>query len=279
MDDAYGPLRVTVEHGVATVTIDHPPTNLVDGAFIGGLIGLLDACDADDSGVRVLVFTSADPDFFLMHGDVKSILAAAPAASDAPVTTPNVAAATFDRLRTGRAVTIVAIDGAARGGGAEFCSAADLRYGTTRAVLGQPEVPMAILPGAGGTARLPHLLGRSRALELILTGRDVDASEALAVAWLDGVVPPPSLLEHVGAIALRIAAMPTASVAAVKQVVDVSLTHGLHDGLVAESAALARLMAGGGHREPITKFLATGGQTRDGETRRMAQIVDGLLDG
>ena len=62
MDDAYGPLHVAVEHGVATVTIDHPPTNLVDGAFVGGLIGLLDSCDdADD--VRVVVFRSADPDF------------------------------------------------------------------------------------------------------------------------------------------------------------------------------------------------------------------------
>ncbi len=189
MNDAYGPLHVVVEHGVATVTIDHPPTNLVDGAFIGGLIGLLDACDEDHSGVRVLVFTSADPDFFLMHGDVESILGAAPAASDAVVTVPNVAAATFDRLRTSRIVTIAAIDGAARGGGAEFCSAVDLRYGTPRTVLGQPEVPMGILPGAGGTARLPRLVGRSRALEVILTGRDVGADEALSLGWLDGMVP------------------------------------------------------------------------------------------
>ena len=123
---------------------------------------------------------------------------------------PNVAAATFDRLRTGRAVTIVAIDGAARGGGAEFCTAADLRYGSPRVVLGQPEVPMAILPGAGGTARLPRLLGRSRALDLIFTGRDVGAEEALAIGWLDGIVDSASLDEHVGAIARRIAAMPPA---------------------------------------------------------------------
>ena len=135
-----------------------------------------------------------------MHGDVESILAASPPATGAigaEVSAPNVAAATFDRLRTGRAVTIVAIDGAARGGGAEFCTAADLRYGTPRTVLGQPEVPMAILPGAGGTARLPRLLGRSRALDLILTGRDVGADEALAIGWLDGIVASASLDEHV----------------------------------------------------------------------------------
>ena len=151
MNDVYGPLQVAVEHGMATVTIDHPPTNLVDGTLIGGLTGLLDACDADDSGVRVLVFTSADPDFFLMHGDVEALIAV-PGSTD-PVSAPNMAAFTFDRLRTSRAVTIAAIDGAARGGGAEFCSAVDLRYGTPRTVLGQPEVPMGILPGAGGTAR------------------------------------------------------------------------------------------------------------------------------
>ncbi|MEX1007560.1 MAG: enoyl-CoA hydratase-related protein [Acidimicrobiia bacterium] len=108
-------LRGTVDSGVATVTIDHPPTNLVDGAFIGALVGLLDECDRDDN-VRVVVFTSADPDFFLMHGDVGAILAAPPPGPRARVGEPNVAAATFDRLQKARYVTIAAIDGAARGG-------------------------------------------------------------------------------------------------------------------------------------------------------------------
>jgi enoyl-CoA hydratase/carnithine racemase len=274
VNDTYGPLRAVVDDGVATVTIDHPPTNLVDGTFIGALIGLLDACD-DDAGVRVIVFTSADPDFFLMHGDVEAILAI-PSSTD-PVSIPNVAALTFDRLRTGRAVTIAAIDGAARGGGAEFCSAADLRFGTPRTVLGQPEVPMAILPGAGGTARLPRLVGRSRALALILTGRDVSADEAVAIGWLDAVVPSATLAEHVTGVARRIAGMPPASVAAVKQVVDSSLGGTLNEGLVAESAALARLLAIGAHRDPMTRFLAAGGQTRDGEVGRWHEIVDGLV--
>jgi enoyl-CoA hydratase/carnithine racemase len=106
----------------------------------------------------------------------------------------------------------------------------------------------------------------------------VGADEARAIGWLDGVVDSATLDEHVGAVARRIAAMPPASLAAVKHVVDVSLEAGLHDGLVAESAALARLMADGAHRAPMTKFLATGGQTRDGETERMAAIVDGLLE-
>ena len=86
-------------------------------------------------------------------------------------------------------MSIGVLDGAARGGGAEFLAALDLRYGSERAVLGQPEVAMGILPGAGGTARLPHLLGRGRALDVILTGRDVGAEEALRIGWLDACAP------------------------------------------------------------------------------------------
>ncbi len=272
----YGPLRVAFDRGVATVTIEHPPSNLVDGAFIGALIGLLDACDLDPS-VRVVVFVSADPDFFLMHGDVEAILDA-PVSATSEVTAPNVAAVTFARLQAARYVTIAAIDGAARGGGAEFCSAVDLRFGTPLTVIGQPEVPMGILPGAGGTARLGRLLGRSRALDLMLTARDVSADEALAIGWLDAVVSSQSLLERVDAVSRRIAAMPPESVAAVKEVVDASLAGSLDEALVAESAALARLMAAGGHRDRMARFLAAGGQTRDGETRRWPDIVDRLLD-
>jgi enoyl-CoA hydratase/carnithine racemase len=212
-----------------------------------------------------------------MHGDVEAILAAP--VSAALVTEPNIAAATFARLQTARYVTIAAIDGAARGGGAEFCSAVDLRFGTPLTVLGQPEVPMGILPGAGGTARLPRLLGRSRALDLILTARDVGPDEARAIGWLDAVVPSQTLLEHVDGVARRIATMPPASVAAVKEVVDVSLGRTLEEALVAESAALTRLMASGTHREPMRRFLAAGGQTREGETRRWPAIVERLLDG
>jgi enoyl-CoA hydratase/carnithine racemase len=276
MDAAFGPLGVDVARGVASVTIDHPPSNLVDGAFVGALIELLDACDGDD-GVRVVVFTSADRDFFLMHGDVESILAQS--SRRAPVTAPNAAAATFDRLRTSRYVTVAAMDGAARGGGAEFCTACDLRYGTPRARLGQPEVPMGILPGAGGTARLPRLLGRGPALELVLTGGDASADEALALGWLDAVVPVEALSARVDAIARRIAAMPPASVAAVKRVMNASLDGTLHDALVEESAALSALEASDAHRAPMTRFLALGGQTRDGErdSARFAEIVDGML--
>ena len=268
-------LRVEVVAGVATVVIDHPPTNLVDGPFIGALIGLIDRLEADDA-VRVVVFTSADPDFFLMHGDVHGIIAM-PTGPYAPVAEPNVAAATFERLHRSRLVSIGVIDGAARGGGAEFLSALDLRFGSSRAVLGQPEVGMGILPGAGNTARLPRLLGRSTALDVILTGRDVHATEALAIGWLDRIVPVGELAAVADGVARRIAAMPPASVAAVKRVVDGSLAS-LDDALVSETNAFGELTADGAHRAPMQRFLDAGGQTREGEVDRIDAIYDAMIE-
>ena len=270
------PLIAEIDAGVATVTIDHPPNQLVDGAFIGALLTLLDTLEADPE-VKVLLFRSADPDFFLMHGDVELILTI-PAGPHVPQTEPNIAAATMQRLSAGRLVTIGLLDGAARGGGCEFLSALDLRLGSPRSVIGQPEVPMGILPGSGGTVRWPRLVGRGRALDIMLTGRDVLAEEALAIGWLDRLVPSPELDAEGLKLARRIAAMPTASVAAVKRVVDHSLT-GAADSLAFESDALAELFAAGSHRAPMTAFLEAGGQTRDGELNRMESLIVAMLPG
>lgn len=263
--------RITVVDGVAWVRIDNPPTNLVDGAFIGALVGVLERAERDDD-IRVLVFESADPDFFLMHGDVHGILAM-PASDGAPVTTPNAAAAFFERLHRSPLVTIGVLDGYARGGGAELLAALDYRIASDRSVLGQPEVPMGILPGAGGTARLARLLGRGRALEVILSGRDVAADEACAIGWIDEVVPADRLDARVVELATRLSSAPMESIVAVKRVLDASLG-GLDAALTAESAELTRLTDAGHHREPMTRFLAAGGQTRATE----AGPIDPLLD-
>lgn len=272
----HGPLQVTADGGVVTVTIDLPPVNVLGGELMGALLGLLPELESDSS-VRVVVFRSADPDFFVMHGDVEMLVAVPPSDYE-PVTEPNIAAATFQRIAAEPFVTIGVLDGAARGGGCEFLSALDLRVGSWRAVIGQPEVPMGILPGAGGTVRWPRLVGRARALEILLTGRDITADEALALGWLQVVVPADRIDAEAAALARRIARMPAASIAAVKHVIDRSLA-GLDDALIAESDALHRLMAGGAHTEPMRRFLAAGGQTREGETAHMATLLDAMLDG
>lgn len=135
---------------------------------------------------------------------------------------------------------------------------------------------MGILPGAGGTARWPRIVGRARALDILLSGRDIGAQEALEVGWLTWLVPSEDLEAQGSQLARRLAAMPAESIAAVKRVVDISLSS-LDAALVAESDALSKLISDDRHRAPMEAFLAAGGQTREGETRRMPEIIDRML--
>jgi len=273
-----GPFAVTVDGHVADVSIDHPPSNIFDDQFTVALRDLLDRCEADPD-VRVLLFHSADPDFFVMHGDARATLAmqVAPGTEVAAPDPYAAQAALLERVHRSRLVSIAAIDGAARGGGAELVSALDLRIGGPRTVFGFLEVAMGLLPGWGGPARLPHLLGRSRALDVILTCRDVGAEEALAMGWLDRLVPSERVLVEAGRVARRIGAMPGESIAAVKAVVDTSLG-GLADALVAESTMMTRLLAAGGYRRRIERFLAAGGQARDAERDGFEGLVQAMID-
>ncbi len=264
-------LRCEIDAGVAVATIDHPPSNLVDGPFFIALLDLLAALEADDA-VRVLVLRSADPDFFLMHGDVDMLKDLAPPYAE--VAEPNIAAATFGRLKTGRLVTIGLLDGFARGGGCELLCGVDLRFGSERAIVGQPEVALGIIAGAGGTTSWPAVVGRGRALDILLTGRDVAAEELFAIGWLDRLVPSADLDPTGLDVARWIAAMPTEAVAAIKRVVDAPPDQAL----VVESNAVAQLLATGGHRGRMLRFLAAGGQTREAETTHMAEVLDAVIE-
>ena len=276
---SFGPFSIGVDQGVGWVVLDHPPKQLVDGPLIGGLIGLLNAVEAAneaDDQVSVLVFKSADPDFFLMHGDVEQILAM-DAPADVPAE-PNIAAATFDRCRTIGVATIAMIDGIARGGGSEFLLSLDMRFAGPRTVLGQPEVAMGIIPGASGTQRLARLVGRSRALEIVLSGNDVTAEEAAAIGYVNRVLPSDQLRTHTLQVARRIAASPRLSIAKAKQAVDAALGP-VEPGLLTETQAMTACSATGQHVPLMQRFLDAGGQTREVERdpEAMAAVIDQML--
>ena len=263
-------LRTEREGSVVTVTIDIPPHNIVGADLVIGLFRLLPELEGDDS-ISVVVFRSADPDFFLMHGDVEAILASAP--SEEPVTEPNIAAVLFERLHNAPFLTIGVLDGYARGGGCEVLSALDIRIGTSRAVIGQPEVAMGILPGAGGTVRFARQLGRAKALELILSGRDVTADELLAMEWLQALVPTSGLDAAVSAYVKQFASLERRSVSAVKRVIDAAINED-PAALTLESAELNAAMVAGAHVRPMQRFLAAGGQTREGEVGSITPLLD-----
>ncbi len=265
-----GALRTTRSGAVVTVTINIPPHNIVGAELVGGLFGLLPELEADES-VAVVVFRSADPDFFLMHGDVEAILASTPL--NEPVTEPNIAAALFERLHNAPFLTIGFLNGYARGGGCEFLSALDLRVGTVRAIIGQPEVPMGILPGAGGTVRLARQLGQAKALEVILSGRDIGVEELLSIGWLQSVVLSEDLDIALDVYVDRFAHLDRRSVLAVKRVVNAALEND-PAALTIESEELNAAMVDGRHIELMRRFLAAGGQTRFKE----AGSIDPLLE-
>ena len=229
-------LRVDVDQRVAFVTLDHPPVNLFDAVLIGSL-GELAGELADDGDVGAVVVRSADPEFFIAHADLGLIQALPRDRSDRPEQLEFIHVF-MERWRTLPQVTIAQLEGRARGGGSEFALSLDLRFGAVgRAILGQPEVAVGILPGGSGTQRLPRLMGRSRALEVVLGCEDFDAELAERYGWINRAVPAAEIGPFVERLARRIAAFPPQAVRLAKRAVDAA-GGPLEDGLLEEAPLL-----------------------------------------
>jgi len=271
--DELTAIAVVVERGVAWATIDHPPMNLWDRAFTGDLVRLIGAFEGDDAS-RVLVLASADPDFFIAHADVEMIRDM-PADSQGIPGEPAPVNRLLERLRLMPKVSIAAMAGIARGGGSEIALACDLRFAAHSARLGQPEVALGIIPGAGGTQRLTRLVGRARALEIILGCADVTGEEAAAIGYVNRVVDDDQLVPVVRGIAERIAAMPVTAVAAAKAAVN-AVVGDPDPGFAVEAEAFRGTLTDD-VRQRIQRFLDAGGQTREGE-RDLELIFDTLSE-
>src|SRR5881392_633782 len=199
----YDCLRIDLHRGVATVTIDHPPINLFDLALIGEMDRVGRELEADGD-VRVVVFQSANPEFFIAHADV-ALIQTLPTTVPPKATRLGLFHAMVDRFRTMPKATIGKLEGRARGGGSEFLLSLDMRFGALgRAILSQPEVALGILPGGSGTQRLPRLIGRARALEVILGCDDFPADVAERYGYLNRALPPDELRPFVEGLARRI---------------------------------------------------------------------------
>jgi enoyl-CoA hydratase/carnithine racemase len=259
----YQLIRIAVEGGICRATIDHPPINLLDLRLLTEIGRLIDDVGADDD-VRVLIVDSADPEFFIAHADVELIrgLSTDDTTLHDELTPFN---ATMERFRTLPKATIAVIEGIARGGGSEWAMAFDMRYAALgKARFGQPEVAVGIIPGGGGTQRLPRLVGRGRALEVILGCMDIDAATAESWGYVDRALPADELRRFVDKLAARIASHPIEAISRAKRAVDAALgdpTPGLRveDQLFRE--ALAQPVA----RERLDAILDAGAHTRDFE--------------
>lgn len=256
-------IRVEQQAGVAFATIDNPPINLITSALFRELAQLARELAADDA-VRVCVLRSANPDFFLAHFDVAALIAI-PIDQPAQRGRRNDYHVMCETFRTMPKVTIAQIEGRVGGGGSELAASCDLRYGVRgRTFINQMEVPLGILPGGTGTQRLPRLLGRGRAIELIFSGDDLDAETAERWGYLDRVFDAADIAPWVRRLATRMASFPAPAIRAAKAAVNAADLP-LAEGLAEEAYLFQTLLRTPDAQRNMRRFLEIGGQTRSGE--------------
>ncbi len=208
-------LKIRNEGAVLFVEIDAPPMNLMGPELVHDLVSLIQQAESDDS-VQVLVFKSADPDYFISHVDVMRVKenreAAMKLIGEASL------GQLFRYLSTSRLVTIAQIEGRVRGVGSEFVLACDMRFAALEsAIFCQFEPSFGVIPGAGAVQHLTRLLGRARALEVLLSGEDYNAELAERYGWVNRTLPPNELDDFVSALALRISKFPATGRVLVKE--------------------------------------------------------------
>jgi enoyl-CoA hydratase/carnithine racemase len=211
---SYDTLTVREEGAVLFAGIRNPPMNLLGPELVRDVVSLIQRAEADDT-IQVLVFKSQDPDYFISHVDLTRIEEYRAEAAKL-VGEPSIALL-FHHLSASRLVTIAQIEGRVRGAGSEFVLACDMRFAAREsAIFGQFEPAFGLLPGGGATQHLVRLMGRARALEVMLSAEDYDAELAQQYGWINRAVPASEIDNFVRALAHRIASFPSPGHVAVK---------------------------------------------------------------
>jgi enoyl-CoA hydratase/carnithine racemase len=238
------------DDGVAIVRLDNPNVNALSTEVLSQLEAAARALTDDPPGA--VVVTGGDR-VFAAGADISEFGGPAEAERIGGLFLGSLTAV----ARIPRA-TIAAVSGYALGGGCELALACDLRIASTRARFGQPEILLGIIPGGGGTQRLPRLVGVARAKEIILTGRQVDADEALRIGLVDEVVEPEALFDRAVARAAEFASGAVVAQASAKQAIDAGLDGPLATGLAREQRLFAEVFATEDARTGVASFLEHG---------------------
>jgi enoyl-CoA hydratase len=238
------------DDGVAVVRLDRPKANALSMAMLGQLADIAEALAGDPPGAVVIwggerIFAAgADVSEFGGPDRARAVGQAFRRALDGVAAIPR--------------VVIAAVTGYALGGGCELACACDLRVVSDRARMGQPEVLLGVIPGAGGTQRLARLIGPARAKDLVMTGRQVDAEEALRIGLADRVVPAEEVFPRAVALAAELAAGPLAAHARAKRAIDAGLDLSLREGLDLEAELFVQVFATNDAAVGVESFLADG---------------------
>jgi enoyl-CoA hydratase len=236
--------------GVALVTLDRPALhNALNDALLAQLGEALRGLDADDA-CRCIVLTGAGDRAFAAGADVREMIDETPASLVA-----RDRFARWDDVAATRKPLIAAVRGYALGGGLELALICDMIVAGDDARFGQPEISLGVMPGAGGTQRLTRAIGKARAMELILTGRQIDAAEAAAIGLVTRVVPADRTLDAALELAARVAAMPPLAVLAATASVRAADEMPLGAGVALERRRFHLLFGTEDQREGMTAFL------------------------
>ena len=244
-------VRYDSDGSIATLTVDHAPANALSNQVLTEIEQALGQAEHDPA-VRCLIFTGAGEKFFIAGADITEFL-----------TIPREHYA--ERTAKGQKVTlqmetmakpvVMAVNGYCLGGGCEMAMAGDIRIAAENAVFGQPEIKLGIIPGFGGTQRFTRLVGRSRAMELLMTGENIDAKTALELGLVTRVVPAADLAKEVRAVAEKLAAQAPLAIAAIKRAVFEGLDRPIEDALEVERREFAAIRFTDDAIEGITAFI------------------------
>jgi enoyl-CoA hydratase/carnithine racemase len=271
-----GPLRVIEESPAYwRIVFDYPPFNIVDATLYQALQGLLARMDASPS-LRVVVFESANPEFFLAHFDLTGKtgnITTAVGPSGLPILTD-----TFVRITRSPVASIAKIRGCVRGVSSEFVLACDMRFASREnTLLGQPEVGVGVHPGGGGTERLPPLVGRGRALEIVLGANDFDGDTAAQYGYVNRALPDDELDGFVDALARRISTFDGRAIAAAKRLINqVSLPSA--DNLLSALNSFQTALTWPETLQRVEALLKQGLQRDRNFERQWAAMLDSLLE-
>ena len=239
------------DEGLVLLGLDRPGAKNALGRQLLGELEEAFGALAGDPGARVVVLHSLVDGVFCAGADLKERAGMSPEEAEAFVKRLRAAFTALERLPM---PVIAAIEGAALGGGLELALACDLRVAGAAARLGLPETSLAIIPGAGGTQRLPRIIGRSRAKELIFTARRLNGPEALAFGVLDRCVEPGRALEAALDLAREILPNGPVALRAAKAAVDTGLDQDRDGGLAVEEACYARVLPTEDRLEGLAAF-------------------------
>ena len=247
----YQNASFTIEDGIATIVVNHPPVNSLSTPVIRDLQAVINEIKADPS-VKAVIITGAGM-FFIAGADIKEISEIKGGQQGADLARQG--ERFFREVELMDIPVIAAINGMCLGGGTELAMACHMRIASDRAKIGQPEINLGIIPGFGGTQRLPRLVGTGKALEIILSGDPITAAEAKAVGLVNRVVPEAEVMKQAKGLAQRIASKSKQAISRAMKAVRDGAAMGLEDGLSLENRLFGEICETKDMREGVSAFL------------------------